>query len=203
MIKEKRCQGKGKAIGYNGCNKLTPVEKLRYGLCPKCYPDFIMNTDAGKIIFYKSVLPKAKSNLKKESKAKDKAARENLKTLGQYEAEAKKSFQKFIRLRDEHQNCISCDKPYSDIWDGGHYKKAELYSGVIFDERNCHKQCRYCNHYLSGNEANYRNGLTTRFGEDYVLELEKKALETRQYKYTKQELVEIKKMYDLKINSLI
>lgn len=195
--KEKPCKGINKAKSYKGCG--TPTLYRTMGLCNHCLGDFLFGNDNGKLLMKKSIIPKAKLLVKKESKAKDKAAREKLKTLGQYEAEAKKSFQKFIRLRDSELNCISCDTPTSDIWDGGHYKKAEIYSGVIFDERNCNKQCRYCNRFLGGNEANYRTGLVKRFGEPYVLELEIYSNETRQHKYTKQELIDIKKFYDLKI----
>jgi hypothetical protein len=36
------------------------------------------------------------------------------------------------RLRDANENCISCGGNDKDLWDGGHFKKAEIYSGVIF-----------------------------------------------------------------------
>lgn len=198
--KEKKCMGIGKAKSYKGCGTLTLFRTM--GLCNNCLGDFLFGNDNGKLLMQKSIMPKAKVLVKKESKAKDKQTRISLKTLSQYEAEAKKSFQKFIRLRDADKNCISCNTPSSDIWDGGHYKKAELYSGVIFDERNCAKQCRYCNRFLGGNEANYRTGLVQIHGEEHVLSLELYANETRQYKYTKQELIDIKKKYDLKIKEL-
>jgi hypothetical protein len=133
---------------------------------------------------------------------KKKEIREKLKTLSQYEAEAKKSFQKFIRLRDKDLPCISCGTFEADLFDGGHYKKAEIYSGVIFDENNTHKQCRKCNRFLGGNELMYREGLIKRFGEQFVKDLEQKANETRNYKYTKEELIAKKIQYDLKIKEL-
>jgi hypothetical protein len=37
-----------------------------------------------------------------------------------------------VRLRDANENCISCGGNDKDLWDGGHLKKAEIYSGVIF-----------------------------------------------------------------------
>jgi hypothetical protein len=128
--------------------------------------------------------------------------KEKLKTLGQYEAEAKTSFQKYIRLRDAGLNCISCDGNDKDLWDGGHYKKAEIYSGVIFDENNCHKQCRKCNRFLNGNELNYRQGLIKRYGVEYADKIEQKANETRNYKYTKAELIAKKLKYDILIKEI-
>jgi hypothetical protein len=135
----------------------------------------------------------------KDWKAEKAILKDKLKTLGQYEAEAKKSFQKWIRMRDDKQPCISCGIEQTDLWDGGHYKKAEIYSGVIFDENNCHKQCRKCNRFLNGNELNYRQGLIQRYGIDFADQIEQKANETRNQKFTKEELIAKKLKYDLLI----
>jgi len=144
----------------------------------------------------------------KENKAKaewkiEKAVlKDKLKTLGQYEAEAKKSFQKYIRLRDSEQPCISCGGNDKDLWDGGHFKKAEIYSGVIFNPDNCHKQCRKCNRFLNGNELMYRLGLIERYGLEYTENIERLANETRQYKFTKAELIAKKLQYELLIKEM-
>jgi len=144
----------------------------------------------------------------KENKAKaewkiEKAIlKDKLKTLGQYEAEAKKSFQKYIRLRDFNQPCISCGGNDKDLWDGGHFKKAEIYSGVIFNPDNCHKQCRKCNRFLNGNELMYRLGLIERYGLEYTENIERLANETRQYKFTKAELIAKKLQYELLIKEM-
>ncbi len=63
---------------------------------------------------------------------------------------ARVSFQIYIRQRDKDLPCISCNK--SDAkWDAGHYLKAEIYTKLIFNEDNIHKQCSYCNLQLAGN----------------------------------------------------
>jgi len=73
----------------------------------------------------------------------------------------------------------------------------------MFDERNCHLQCNtYCNKYLSGNLIEYRKNLVLEFGEEWMKQLEEDANRLRNYKYTKSELIEIKKKYDLKIKQL-
>lgn len=201
MIKQKPCKGQNKALGFQSCGKLTNVERLKYGLCSSCYPNFLLTDERGKIIMQKA-MSFGKQKVIKEKKSieseKTKKMRENVKTLSQYEAEAKRSFQKWIRLRDAGKNCISCDKP-NDLMDGGHFKKAEIYSGVIFHEMNAHSQCRKCNRYLNGNELNYRLGLIKRYGEEYANFIEDLANSTRIKKYTKQELIDIKKKYDLLI----
>lgn len=195
--KEKPCRGINKAKSYKGCG--TPTLYRTYGLCNHCLGDFLFGNDNGKLLMQRSVLPKAKAIVKKEQKAKDNKKRESLKTLSQYEAEAKKSFQHYIRLRDADLPCISCNETGKDIWDGGHFFKAELYSGLIFDERNCHKQCRQCNRYYGGNEIQYRMGLVNRFGAEFVQKLEEDSVSKRVYKYSKQELIAKKMQYDIKI----
>ena len=138
----------------------------------------------------------------KDWKAEKAILKDKLKTLGQYEAEAKKAFQKWIRMRDDKQPCISCGIQQTDLWDGGHYKKAEIYSGVIFDENNCHRQCRKCNRFLNGNELNYRQGLIQRYGIEFADQIEQKANETRNYKFTKEELIAKKLKYDILIKQI-
>jgi len=151
---------------------------------------------------YKLSQEKLKDKKANEWKVEKKQLREKLKTLSQYEAEAKKSFQHWVRLRDKDLPCISCGEFHKDLWDGGHYFKAELYSGLIFDERNVHKQCRRCNRFQGGNEIQYRLGLVERFGGEFVYQLEKDSIEKRVYKFTKQELIAKKLQYDIKIKEL-
>ena len=84
--------------------------------------------------------------------------------------EAKKIAQLYARLRDN--NCISCGTTHTQQWDGGHYMKAEIYSGVKFNELNIHKQCVYCNKWLDGNLIFYRKNLITKIGIEQVEQLE-------------------------------
>jgi hypothetical protein len=148
---------------------------------------------------------RAKVNEKrtKEWQKEKKTLKNDLKTLTQLEAEAKKSFQKFIRLRDEGLPCISCGNSTTKDWAGGHYFPAGIYSGLMFDERNCHKQCNtHCNKYLSGNLLEYRKGLIVRYGLDFVNELESESDAKRDFKYTREQLIAKKLQYDLKIKML-
>lgn len=118
------------------------------------------------------------------------------KTYTQRVAEAKNIFQKWIRLvRDIGKPCISCGSPDAKLVDGGHYLKAELFSGLIFDERNVNLQCRKCNRFEGGNELNYRDGLIARYGVEYVEGLESIKNENRERTWTDEELESIKKKY--------
>ncbi len=196
--KQKPCKkGIGKASGFEGCGKET--FKRTYNLCDSCLIDFYFNDERGKIIY-----AKLKGSLHQSKwKEQKKVLKEKTKTLSDYEAEAKKSFQKWVRLRDKDKPCKSCQNANPSDWCGSHYFSAGVYSGMMFDERNCHGSCNtYCNKYLSGNLINYRINLVKEFGEAWVQKLENDALERRDYKYTKFELIDIKKKYDLKIKEL-
>lgn len=128
---------------------------------------------------------------------------EGLKSLTDLENEAKAEFQLFVRLRDKDLPCISCGKMNCKDWAGGHYFPAGQYSGMIFDEENCHKQCNtFCNCNLSGNLHEYRKGLIQRFGHLFVQKLEERAMLNRKRKYTRDELIELKLYYKAKIKEL-
>ena len=140
-------------------------------------------------------------NKQKAERLKDKTklekARKDLNEAKSYQRvlqDARKYFQQYIRLRDKDKPCISCGN-HSKLVDAGHYFKAELYSGLIFNEDNVHSQCRKCNRYLGGNESHYRIGLVNRYGEDFVKSLESIKDRLRVKKFSKQELIEIKNYY--------
>jgi hypothetical protein len=195
--KKKPCNGINQAKGFKGCGK--EVLHRTFGMCQSCLYDFYTTDERGKIIFAKR---KIQVTSKREKAFKD-DLRQKLKTLSDYEAEAKKVFQKWVRFRDKDLNCISCGTTKAKTWHGSHYFSANLYSGLIFDERNVHKSCDYCNVFLHGNLLEYRKGLLSRYGWEFVAKLENISDEKRVYKYTKDELIEIKKKYEAKIKSLI
>lgn len=151
---------------------------------------------------YKLSQSKLKEKKANEWKIEKKALREKLKTLGQYEAEAKKSFQKWIRLRDKNKPCISCGTVTAPEWHASHYFDCNKYSGMIFNEKNVHKSCNKCNVYLHGNLLEYRKGLIERFNVGHVEYLEEISDKNRVYKYSKKELIAKKLQYDLKIKEI-
>lgn len=175
--------------------------------CKVCKEEFTPVQFAQAVCNYKCAMVHSK-NLKeqkeqREWKANKAILKDKLKTLSQYEADAKKVFQKYIRLRDEKLPCISCGKLNATDWAGGHFYSAGMYSGLMFDERNCHKQCNsHCNKFLSGNLLEYRKGLIKRYGPDFVNELDRISNEKRNYKYTKEELIAKKLQYEIKIKEL-
>jgi hypothetical protein len=201
-LKAKKCKGIGKAIKYNSCGEMAL--KRTYGLCNSCYKDWLLNSEEGKKKLASSIIlakNKVKKEIKKKAYKEKKEWKDQNKSIQRLIQDARKPFQKYIRLKDENKPCISCGNHYAEIFDAGHYFKAELYSGMIFDERNVHKQCRKCNSILHGNESNYRIGLMHRYGEKFVLELENDAIFQRDKKFTREELLSIKEYYQNKLKN--
>ncbi len=108
-------------------------------------------------------------------------------------------FQKWIVKRDMKNNkvCISCGA-YQYKRFGGHYLKAEIYTGLIFNEHNCWSQCDNCNRALDGNVKLYRLGLIARIGRSKVEYLESIADANREYKWSRSELQQIIERYTTK-----
>ena len=109
---------------------------------------------------------------------------------------AQQVFNKYIRLRDEGNLCISCGK-IPKKGNAGHMYSAGGYFNVRFDERNVHLQCEYCNSFLSGNLLPYRENLLAKLGYEEFERLSVDAMKTR--KFTREELKEIIEIYKQKI----
>jgi hypothetical protein len=119
-----------------------------------------------------------------------------LMTLSDYMKIAQQVFNKYIRERDKHKTCVSCEKPLGTKFDAGHYYSTK-HKSVTFDEDNVHGQCVTCNQHKHGNLLNYQIGIQKRIGAEKLLELYVKAHETK--KYTIPEVKEIIATYKQKI----
>lgn len=128
---------------------------------------------------------------KKERKAL-RVAKQKIKSRAEYMKEAQAAFNKFIRLRDHHEPCISCGRHHQGQYHAGHYRSVGSTPELRFDERNCHKQCSVCNNYLSGNLILYRINLIQKIGLAGVESLESKHEPKH---YATQVLIEITKHY--------
>ena len=128
-----------------------------------------------------------------------KAAKERVKTRRQWMKEAQQWFNKFIRLRDHNDPCISCGRHHEGQYHAGHYRTTGAAGHLRFDENNCHKQCAPCNNHLSGNIANYRPNLLAKVGED---ELERIETDNTSYYWRIEDLKQIKEKYKAKCKKL-
>jgi hypothetical protein len=148
---------------------------------PNCVTEWIQET-------------KQKTWQKKKAKLKA-----DLMTIQDYIKLTQQVFNKFIRLRDAGQNCISCNKkPLKE--NAGHFYNANNHWNVRFNEHNVNLQCEYCNTYLHGALIEYREGLINKIGITDFLILEAESKKTR--KFSIDELKELIKVYKAKIKNL-
>lgn len=103
-------------------------------------------------------------NREKHHKELKKKVRNNDRSY--WNRKAQKEFNKYIRFRDKHLNCISCSKPFNAKYDAGHYRSVGAHPELRFSELNNNGQCVRCNQHLSGNLINYRIGLSKRISKN-------------------------------------
>lgn len=126
-------------------------------------------------------------------------------------------FNKFIRERDQDEDCISCGRSNAEVeltdgwktggaWDCGHYLSVGSHPELRFEELNAHKQCKSCNggsgQYTRKNHTvseEYRPRLIDRIGQANVDWLEGPHDAKN---YTAADLIEKRKYYRAKTRQL-
>ena len=136
----------------------------------------------------------------KAEKKRLKERKEKLKSRAEWLRDAQAVFNKFIRLRDKGQPCISCGRYHEGQWHAGHYRSVGACPELRFCELNVHKQCAPCNDHKSGNIIEYRINLVNKIGADKVAWLERQDHEPK--KYTIEDCKAIIKHYKAKIKEL-
>jgi hypothetical protein len=194
-LKEKKAP-KPKKCKNPACGISFPPQRLGQAVCsPKC------------------ALAMAPANSEKARKAIDQRERheiqvrkEKLKSRAEHLREAQAAVNEYVRLRDAHLPCISCDSMPNDKdlmtgsrWDAGHYRSVGACPELRFEPLNIHRQCVKCNRNLSGNAVEYRIRLVLRIGAETVAWLEGPH-EPR--KYTVEEIKTIKAEYRAKTREL-
>ena len=178
MLKEKKCKGIGKAISFKGCGKMVTATTRRLGLCFNCYPKFLTETEAGKLIMQKAIIKVSKPRLEFEKKERDFKEKTALKKAS---STTKTLVHAFVRERDAFKPCISCGCDWNETFQAGHFYKAENYETLRYDLDNIHGQCVQCNIHLDGNINAYTVNLPKRIGQYRFNELLKKAEVDKHY----------------------
>ncbi len=129
-LKKKECKTCG--------NEFTPFSTLSKVCSPACALQYVTQVNAKK--------ERVRLRIKKEL----------LKTRGDWLREAQTGFNKFIRLRDINEPCISCGRYHEGQYHAGHYRTIGSNPELRFNELNVHKQCSACNNHKSGNIVEYR-----------------------------------------------
>ena len=169
--------------------------------CKNCKEKFEPKTFLQKYCFkdecMRVFVEKTKEKAWKEKKQK---MQQDLETIQDYIKMTQIIFNRFIRLRDKGQVCISCQKNINGVQHASHYLSAGGHSAIRFNEDNVWVSCYKCNVMLSGNQVEYRKALIKKIGVERVEWLEEHGSEIK--KWTKEELREIMQKYKLKCKEL-
>lgn len=149
---------------------------------------------------------KARKAIVQRERREIKVRKERLKSRADHLREAQAAVNEYVRLRDAHLPCISCDSLPSDHdlitgsrWDAGHYRSVGACPELRFEPLNIHRQCVKCNRNLSGNAVEYRIRLVQRIGAEKLAWIEGPH---QARKYTVEEIKAIKAHYRALIREL-
>lgn len=107
---------------------------------------------------------------KKQERESVKVRKEAIKSRADWAREAQIIVNKYVRLRDAHLGCVSCDKPanWHGQWHASHFRSVGAATAVRFNIWNIHKACSVCNNWKSGNLSEYEPKLREKIGNDKV-----------------------------------
>lgn len=182
-------QPKPKTCKNPACRASFVPQRLGQAVCsPKCALAVVEAKKA-----------KEKKSLALAGRREIKIRKEKLKNRADHLREAQAAVNEYVRLRDAHLPCISCDSTPNDNdlmtgsrWDAGHYRSVGACPELRFESLNIHRQCVKCNRNLSGNAVEYRIRLVQRIGAEKVAWLEGLHAPC---KYTVEEVKAIKAKY--------
>lgn len=167
--------------------------------CKVCKVKFTPNKPLQQVCGFECALELAKDKRIKTVKKEIKEARQKLKSRSDWLKETQVVFNKYIRLRDQNDGCISCGSKSAIAYHAGHYRSIGSAGHLRFNEQNCHRQCSACNTHLSGNLIRYRLGLIRKIGIHAVETLES---DNATVKLNIEEIKVIKQQFSAKIKAL-
>jgi len=138
-------------------------------------------------------MTKVKCNIVKEKLKEKKEKTIDLMSCDEYRSKyVQPIINEITRLIDYGQPCIATGK-YNGKMNGGHYHAVGSNRTLALNLHNIHIQSFESNHFKSGDNLLYKEGLIKTYGLDYFERIE--ALkQTKPIKLTKSELIEIKKI---------
>lgn len=143
--------------------KFTPSKPLQVVCSPSCA-----------LLHAKQKGEKERKALAKIERKAIREVKERVKPRAEYMKEAQAVINRYVRLRDAHLGCVSCDRPstWQGQWHASHYRSRGAAPHLRFNLHNIHKACSICNNHLSGNIMGYRPELVRRIGAQGVEALE-------------------------------
>ena len=116
-------------------------------------------------------------------------------------AEAQAAVNRYVRLRDRDDGCISCGlgPNWGGQWHAGHLRTVAAASAVRFNLWGINRQCSGCNNFRSGNLEQYRPRLIAKIGQDKVDWL---LAQNQRVVYSREYLIRLKKVFAKKARRL-
>jgi len=175
--------------------KAKPIKPKK---CKNCKVLFTPAKPLQSVCGYLCAAEKSKTDRLKVERRELRDDRVKAKTRRTWIAETQAVVNRFVRLRDKDDGCISCDKPASwgGQWHASHFYATSIRPNLRFDAANIHKACSVCNNWLSGNLTPYRIKLILKIGLAEVERIDN-AIESK--KWTIEDCKEVKESYRVKI----
>lgn len=154
-------------ITVSGAGKLTTRPKK----CKSCGEKFVPSRPLQAVCANYDCVVKHVNAVRAKREAKEhREAKLRVKPRSQWLREAQSAVNAYVRARDAHLGCISCDKPasWNGQWHASHFRSVGAASSIRFNLWNIHKACSVCNNWLSGNLAEYEPRLRAKIGDERV-----------------------------------
>ena len=174
---------------------MKPIKQKKCKIC-KAY--FTPQRPLQLVCQWKCAIDFAKDTKIKTVKKEVKEAKLKLKSRSDWLKDTQVVFNKYIRLRDQDDGCISCGSKSAYAYHAGHYRSIGSAGHLRFNELNCHRQCSACNTHLSGNLIQYRLGLIRKIGIHAVETLES---DNDTVKWSVEEIKLLKAQFSAKIKA--
>jgi len=150
--------------------------RKRPKVCKQCGEEFIPARPLQSVCHVWCAIAQSRAKTAVEA-AKIEARRQRerkveLKPRSKWLAEAQAAVNAYVRLRDQSQPCISCQRHHTGQYHAGHYRSVGAMPSLRFNLWNIHKQDSACNAQLSGNLIEYRINLVKKLSIERVQWLE-------------------------------
>jgi hypothetical protein len=173
---------------------------MKIKTCKSCRSDFVPVRPLQRVCSPACAIAILKAKQAQRAAKQQRQDKQRIKTKAKWLQEAQTEFNKFIRLRDKFEPCISCNRMHTGQYHAGHYRSVGAAPAELrFCEENVHKQCAPCNNHLSGNIVQYRINLVRKIGIERVEWLEGKH---KPKNYTIDDIKAIKATYREKCRSI-
>lgn len=149
--------------------KKCAVQTCRASFVPRASFQTWCSPDCG-VALARAKAEKKRKSMAQVERREIKVRKERLKSRADYAKEAQAAINRYVRLRDAHLGCVSCNKPatWQGQWHCSHFRSVGAAPHLRFNLWNMNKSCSACNNFLSGNIMAYRPALIRKIGQEKV-----------------------------------